>query len=413
MQDLNDKITGGTLSAAEWNQLPSEVQNVIEALGLVLTDADLDQLGKGIMGYAGAGSYMAESGVADAYVVNPIGSKQGPASLDANHDGLLVRFRPGNANTGASTINVNALGAKDLVREGGGAVEAGDLLTSRDAYVRWDFASDDFVLQDFTISGALEVSRGYIDGLITSNAADTANDITWGVGICRDQSNSATISLGSTITKQIDVDWVAGDNQGGFPSLLTRSVDTWYHLFILRNPVSGAIDAGFDSNLSATNLLSDATGFTQWQRVGAILTNATGLGEIIQYTQTGDDFIWNDSDVPDGIGISNPGTAEVVHTLEGVPIGLKVLADVSVVFGRPDGSGNTRYRIGPGDQTLNAAGTGAYDTRTEGDGRYGTVARKTRTNTAAQIKTRQDSSNANATVRVTVFGWQDPRGKDA
>ena len=174
MEDLNDKITGGTLSAAQWNQVPSEIQNVIVAATQVLTSADLDQLGKGIATYAGAASFYVETGIADAYIANPIGLKQGPPFLDANADGLLVRFRPGNANTGASTLNVNALGSKDITREDGGPLQSGDILTTRDVYCRYDQAADDFILQTFVISGALDVPRGYIDGIVSSNAADTA-----------------------------------------------------------------------------------------------------------------------------------------------------------------------------------------------------------------------------------------------
>lgn len=411
MQDLNDKITGGTLSAAEWNQVPSEIQAVIEGLGQVLTGSDLNQLGKAVAGYATAGSFFEESGLADAYVANPIGGKQGPANLTADHDGLLVRFRPGNANTGASTLNLNALGAKDITREDGGPLQSGDLLTTRDAYIRWDFAADDFVLQTFNIPGALDVPRGYIDGLITAPGTDTANDIDFGIGICRDSTNAETMQLSSEITKQIDVDWVAGDNAGGFPSLLTRSVDTWYHLFLIKNPTSGVVDAGFDSNIAATNLLTDATGFTLFRRIGAIFTNAIGLGEIIQYQQIGDLFQWDDS--LGDVSISNPGTGEVVHTLTSVPTGLQVLADIAVTFGRPDTSSNTRYKVGPGSKTLGAPTTASYDARTQGDSRYDSASLKVLTDTVQTVKTRQDGSNANATLQIQTHGWLDGRGKDA
>lgn len=412
MQDLNDKITGGNLSAAEWNQVPTEMQNIIEALGLVLTGADLNQMGKAIAGYAGASTFYAETGLADAYIVNPIGGKQGPPLLDANADGLQVRFLPGNANTGASTINVNALGAKSIVREDGGPLQAGDLLTTRDAFIRYDFGNDRFVLQNFSISAALDVPRGYIDGLILSNAADTANDITLAEGICRDESNVDTIQLSSALTKQIDVGggWVAGNNQAGFPSLLTLTDDTWYHFFIIKNPGNGAVDCGFDSNVSATNLLADATGFTEWQRVGAIFYSVAQFAGIRQFRQHNDTFQWNASS--GDVSITNPGTGEVVHTLEGVPLGLRVLADVSVTFGRPDTSSNTRYRTGPGGQTLPAASTSEYDARTQGDSRYGTTSTLILTDTVATMKTRQDGSNSNATLQIQTHGWVDPRGRD-
>ncbi len=144
MQDLNDKITGGFLTALEWNEVPSEIQNVIEALGLVLSSGDLNQLGKAIVGYASAGTFYSETGIANAYVATIIGTKQGLHALSAVTDGAIVRFRPGNVNTGASTLNVNSLGVKDIVRENGDVLSAGDLDITRDIAVRWDQTADDW-----------------------------------------------------------------------------------------------------------------------------------------------------------------------------------------------------------------------------------------------------------------------------
>ncbi len=144
MQDLNDKITGGSLTAPEWNEIPSELQNIIEDLGLVLSSGDLNQLGKAIVDYASAGTFYSETGVADAYVATIIGAKQGLHALSAVTDGAIVRFRPGNVNTGASTLNVNSLGVKDVVRENGDVLSVGDLDTTRDTAVRWDQTADDW-----------------------------------------------------------------------------------------------------------------------------------------------------------------------------------------------------------------------------------------------------------------------------
>lgn len=151
---MNDKVAGGTLTATEWNEVPSELQNIIEDTGQTLSSGDLDQLGKGVATYAGAGDFYSESGAADAYVLTPIGTKQGPPSLV---DGLTVRFRPGNANTGASTINVNALGVKDLEREDGTALSAGDLATTRDCWARYDAGTDDFFVLNSALSGPTDI----------------------------------------------------------------------------------------------------------------------------------------------------------------------------------------------------------------------------------------------------------------
>ncbi len=415
MQDLNDKITGGTLSAAEWNQMPSEIQNVIEALGQVLSGSDLNQLGKAIAGYAGAATFYSESGLADAYVCNPLGSKQGPASLNADHDGLLVRFVPGNNNTGASTINVNAIGAKDVTREDGSALQSGDLLTTRDAWVRWDQSADDFVLQTFNIPGGLDVSRGYIDGFITTNAADTANDITFGAGITRDSTNADTIQLSSALTKQIDVPWAAGTNQGGFPdALLTLTTNTWYHLFLIKDTVAGTVDSGFDTSVTAANLLSEAGGnYALFRIIGSVYYHVVDFGGIRQYQQLGDRFQYNDSAGPLNINVLNPGTGEVTHTIVYSPLGRQVLVEVSVGVGRPDTASDTQYKVGPGAKTIAAPSTTSYNLRTRGDGRFDTSLFQVLTDTVRAIKTRQTESNANALINIQCIGWIDPRGKDA
>jgi len=48
MQDLNDKITGNSLTANEWNEMPTELQNIIEAVGQTLSAGDLEQVRKSL-----------------------------------------------------------------------------------------------------------------------------------------------------------------------------------------------------------------------------------------------------------------------------------------------------------------------------------------------------------------------------
>lgn len=119
MQDLNDKTSGSFLLAPEWNQVPSEIQNVIEGLGQTLSSGDLNQLGKAIAGYVANGTFFVESGAADAYVLSIVGSKQGPTAYTL---GMKIRFTPVNSNTGASTVNVNGLGVKNIKGLNGGVL---------------------------------------------------------------------------------------------------------------------------------------------------------------------------------------------------------------------------------------------------------------------------------------------------
>lgn len=130
IEDLNDKVTGGSLSATEWNQVPSEIQNVIENTGQVLAGGDLNQLGKGIAGYVANGDFYTDTGAADAHVLGVIGIKQAPASYA---DGFRAIFRAGNSNTGAATVNVATLGVKNIFYNGaalvGGEIASGDIIS--------------------------------------------------------------------------------------------------------------------------------------------------------------------------------------------------------------------------------------------------------------------------------------------
>jgi hypothetical protein len=173
VQDLNDKGLGSQLTHDEWNEMPTELQNIITAFGIALSALDLDQLGKAVAGYAGSAHYYNDSGIADAYVLGVPGSKQGIPTLDGDVDGLFVRFRPGNDNTGASTVVVNGIlpGApKDIKREDGTALVAGDLVTTKDAILRWDNSTGDFFLMDYARPVATEAT-----GLLVAKLVRVSN----------------------------------------------------------------------------------------------------------------------------------------------------------------------------------------------------------------------------------------------
>lgn len=142
MQDLNDKNSGDSLTAAEWNEVPSEIQNVIEGLGITLSGGDLNQLGQGIAGYVVNGDFGTDSGAADAYVVTEIGGKQKPPAYT---DGFRLSFRIGNTNTGASTVNAFGLGVKNIFYRGG-ALVGGELITGLIVNLVYDFTNGRFDL---------------------------------------------------------------------------------------------------------------------------------------------------------------------------------------------------------------------------------------------------------------------------
>lgn len=170
MEQLNNKVDGaggaqGSLPAAEWNQIPSELQNIITQLGQSLSSGDLNQVGKAIAGYVANGDFYTDGGAADAYVLAVVGSKQ---RAPAYTDGFQIRFIAVNANTGASTVNVAGLGVKDIKLASGADPAAGDI-DGRTTCV-FDGGNDWFELQPSLFTGESTVT------LVTASDAAWAYD---------------------------------------------------------------------------------------------------------------------------------------------------------------------------------------------------------------------------------------------
>lgn len=306
MQDLNDKVTGDTLSATEWNEVPTELQNIITQNGQSLTSADLNQLGKGVSGYAAYGDWYSDTGAANAVVLTSIGGRQSPP---AYAQGMGVRFTAGNTNTGNTTINVNGLGVVKLLDNVGMEIAAGTLT----AGVRYEAVFEqtfDGGLGGFLVyplvttssgggGGGAPVPPNFFSGYITSNnSGDPDHDLDIAPGTASDSTNTVGMVLGASLGKSIDVNWSEGGTPGaplgGFPSALTLSADTYYRVFIIAKP-DGQVDAGFDTSPGAANLLTDAAGdgYNVFRQIGWVLTDASS--NIVQFFQTGDVFRW---DVP-------------------------------------------------------------------------------------------------------------------
>jgi hypothetical protein len=131
---------------------------------------------------------------------------------------------------------------------------------------------------------------GYIDGLQLSNGTDATNDIDIAVGSARAENIQANMDLASILVKQIDANWAVGSAAGGFPSGLTLTNDTWYHVFLIKRSDTGVVDAGFDTSLTAANLLADATNYDSYRRIGSVLR---GTATIVAFEQIGDRIAWD------------------------------------------------------------------------------------------------------------------------
>jgi hypothetical protein len=99
--------------------------------------------------------------------------------LGSYSTGMLVFFTPANNCTGATTINVDSLGAKSIVRGDGTALESGDLQASTIHAILYDGTNFvllnplSFSLVNGTLSGTLSVT-----GALTLNGALTTDNTT-------------------------------------------------------------------------------------------------------------------------------------------------------------------------------------------------------------------------------------------
>jgi hypothetical protein len=162
MRDIATKVTGNNLTADEFNDIPTELENAITSAGITLSGADLSQLPKAIAHYVGNASFYTDTGVADAYVGTAIGTNHSPP---AYVDGMDVEFKVGNTNTGASTINVDGLGVKNIT----GSATAGTLITGDFVRLRYNIGSGEFdivqataiTLSDFTGGNQSLIGNGF------------------------------------------------------------------------------------------------------------------------------------------------------------------------------------------------------------------------------------------------------------
>ena len=112
MKNIPLMIDGQTsLLADDFNQIPGELENSITGSGQALNGGDLNQLGKALTKSCCAYDFYEDTGTVNSIVLNSVGHQP----LLSYTNGLRVRFHTSNSNTGATTVNIDGIGIKDLV----------------------------------------------------------------------------------------------------------------------------------------------------------------------------------------------------------------------------------------------------------------------------------------------------------
>ncbi len=395
-------VTPGTrYEANDQNIRQVETADLVESSGQTLkTSPDMTpQSGIAAAKYGGGGGdFYEDGGAANAYVLTRPGAFK---DVDAYFDGQNIVFKPDNANTGASTINVSGIGVVALELPGGVALAGGEVPAGLYAVARYSGSGAIFEL----MGTATSAPRGYIDGLILSNDADTEHDISVSPGVCKDSTNADVIRLAAAIVKRIDAAWAVGSGNGGLFSG-SVAVDTWYHVFAIIKDSDRSVDVGFDTSVSAANI---PAGYTNFRRIGSVLTN--GSSNIINFIQMGDTFWWKLSveDV-DSTTLSSSATD---YTLSAPPVDCEIIltgaatdADAYSIYiqdkALTDWVPAQRPAAGKVGQIYNESN---LTTDTAG----GASAFRVRA-VDSQVTARASAAIVNFTI--TTHGWMDMRGRD-
>lgn len=163
---------------------------------LAKIDQDFNDIGLQMLSLNSYGNFYVDSGSVNAYAVT-VNSPQ-TVSLSA---GLPIQFKPINNNTGASTLAINGGAAKEILRQGGAALSAGDIVTTGIAEVQYD--GTNFILLSPYIPG--QITRGSPTAA-TSLTAVTFTGIPAGInnlnmmlsGISTNGTSNYLIQVGST-----------------------------------------------------------------------------------------------------------------------------------------------------------------------------------------------------------------------
>ena len=156
--------TDGVFNVTDANNIKAETDNYIDTSSQTKSESDLFQMAKTGAVVASKGDFYKEStgSAADVYLLE---ADDDLADVWRLKNGMRFRFKVVNANTGASTVNINSLGAKDLKLNGGSALAGGELVVNQNAEIVFDETNDYFVLnlpakESLTAKGDLLYNNG-------------------------------------------------------------------------------------------------------------------------------------------------------------------------------------------------------------------------------------------------------------
>lgn len=207
----------------------------------------------------GVGSYAADTGSANTYVVALT-----PA-LTAYAAGQTVRFKAANANSGASTLNVNSLGAKSITKNGTSALVLGDISLNELVTVVYD--GTQFQLQNADSVNALTTTKIYVSAAqvaVNNTSTDTNLVSTTIPGGTLGTSNAIRVkfyisALSSSANNNLNIFLKYGGTSGTiatFNTVVNSSKTGWVEAFLIATGSTSAQGADTFTEIVATSGLA-------------------------------------------------------------------------------------------------------------------------------------------------------------
>lgn len=243
--------------------------------------------------------------------------------------------------------------------------------------------------------------RGYIDGFVCSrHAGDTDHDLQITAGTCRNEANTATFSLTSSIVKRIDASWAEGTNQGGLFSGTVAAVDS-YHVCVIAKDTDGTIDVGFDTSPVGAN---KPAGWTFIRRVWSVRTDASA--NIFPFYQIGDVCRYP---IPQ-LNVSTASISTTATTV-GITVPTGIVVDAQI-RSRGRHTATVYTLITALDDVDQLPSVDLFDD-SFGDSYIDSAEIYRKTNTSAQIRYRHSATVSIINWALWTMGYVDRRGRDA
>ncbi len=292
-----------------------------------------------------------ETGTADAHVLNPA------TALIAYTTGLLLLYRPVNAGTGALTVNVSALGAKNVKTLLGADPTTGDIVANQPLLLCYDgtnfviIAGSEQLLRtgnqvitgnwsitgNWTLTGDLSVSGSLTGPSMTAKANKAGETYAGTHDFTAATLNTATPSTGSNAANKTYVDGVA----------MTAALPGQSALTVGMVPISGKTTVGVaewgnitvNGGASTTNpMSSDLTLTATSNRVQVVYPTGPGFKIILpdattMTTSKGSQTLIaiNRGDYP--VRIVTNGSVDTIAIVEGWQAAGTTLEDASTATG--------------------------------------------------------------------------------